>query len=159
MGQPPVSDRIKVVLLQKENMKYWNVFEGIEMFLKDFKLCIFCLYFMILTNKIIEINHLKEKLFVLLTEKILYSVRVVLQKAADASVLWKKVFLRISQNSRRTPEWESLFKLSSRPGLQLFWKRDADTGVFLWILRNFSKHFFHRTSTDDCFCTWYDAFM
>ena len=57
------------------------------MFLKDFKLCIFCLYFMILTNKIIEINHLKEKLFVLLTEKILYSVRVVLQKAADASVL------------------------------------------------------------------------
>ena len=57
------------------------------MFLKDFKLCIFCLYFMILTNKIIEINHLKEKLFVLSTEKILYSVRVVLQKAADASVL------------------------------------------------------------------------
>ena len=31
-------------------------------------------------------------------------------------------------------------------------KRDSGTGVFLWILQNFYKHFFHRTPLDDCFC-------
>ena len=35
-----------------------------------------------------------------------------------------------------------------------FLKRDPGTGVFLWILRNFLEHLFHRTPLDDCFwCT------
>ena len=33
-----------------------------------------------------------------------------------------------------------------------FIKRDSNTGVFLWILRNFEEHLFWRTSMDDCFC-------
>ena len=39
---------------------------------------------------------------------------------------------------------------------ELFWgttllKRDSNTGVFLWILRNFLKHLFWRTSVNYCF--------
>ena len=37
-------------------------------------------------------------------------------------------------------------------GLQLYLIRDSGTGVFLWILRNFSEQLFHRTPPDDCFC-------
>ena len=41
---------------------------------------------------------------------------------------------------------ESLFLIklqASRPATLL--KRDPDTGVFLWILRNFWEHLFHKT--------------
>ena len=31
-------------------------------------------------------------------------------------------------------------------------KRDSNTGVFLWILRNFYGHLFWRTSANGCFC-------
>ena len=30
-------------------------------------------------------------------------------------------------------------------------KRDSSTGVFLWILRSFQEHLFHRAPLDDCF--------
>ena len=30
-------------------------------------------------------------------------------------------------------------------------KRDSNTGIFLWILRNFLKHLFWRTSANYCF--------
>ena len=33
-----------------------------------------------------------------------------------------------------------------------FSKRDFSTGVFLWILRNFSEHLFWETPTKGCFC-------
>ena len=32
-------------------------------------------------------------------------------------------------------------------------KRDSNTDVFLWILRNFLEHLFWRTSANGCFCT------
>ena len=32
-----------------------------------------------------------------------------------------------------------------------FVKRNSNTGVFLWILRNFEEHIFYRTSPGDCF--------
>ena len=30
-------------------------------------------------------------------------------------------------------------------GLQLYWKRDSGTGVFLWNMRNFYEYLFYRT--------------
>ena len=30
-------------------------------------------------------------------------------------------------------------------------ERDSNTGVFLWIFRNFWKHLFYRTPPEDCF--------
>ena len=38
-----------------------------------------------------------------------------------------------------------------KPGILLQW--DSDTSVFLWILRNFYKGLFQRTSVNDCFWT------
>ena len=35
--------------------------------------------------------------------------------------------------------------------LQLYWKRDSVTGVFLWILQNCHEHLFYRTALDGCF--------
>ena len=35
-------------------------------------------------------------------------------------------------------------------GLQLYWKRDPGTGVFLWILWNFQEHLFYRTHLNGC---------
>ena len=47
----------------------------------------------------------------------------------------KKVFLKISQNSQEnTCVGVSFLQVL---GLQLYEKRDSNTGVFLWILRNF----------------------
>ena len=43
-----------------------------------------------------------------------------------------------------------LYMWSLRPAILL--KGDSGTGVFLWILRNFSEHLFNRTHPDDCFC-------
>ena len=40
---------------------------------------------------------------------------------------------------------EFLFKL------QLYQKRDSDTAIFLWILRDFQEHLFHGTTLDNCF--------
>ena len=36
--------------------------------------------------------------------------------------------------------------------LQLYYKRDFGTGVFLWVLQRFKEHLFSRTPPDDCFC-------
>ena len=46
----------------------------------------------------------------------------------------------------KTSSW-----LNVASGLQLYWKRDPYTGVFLWILRNFLEHLFYRTTLDDNF--------
>ena len=45
---------------------------------------------------------------------------------------------------------ESLFQESCSRCLQIYYKRDCD--IFLWILRNLSKHLFNRTPLDHCFC-------
>ena len=34
-------------------------------------------------------------------------------------------------------------------GLQLYWKRDSDVGVFQRILQNFQEHLFWRTFPND----------
>ena len=38
-------------------------------------------------------------------------------------------------------------------------KRDSGTGVFLWILWNFSEHLFYRTPLGDCFYISFDIFL
>ena len=37
-------------------------------------------------------------------------------------------------------------------GLQLYLETVSNTGVFLWILRNFKAYLFYRTSESCCFC-------
>ena len=60
----------------------------------------------------------------------------------------KNVFLKCSQNS---PEETFVWVSGS---LQLYWKRDSNTAVFLWILRNFYKYSFYRiprvVASPDC---------
>ena len=71
---------------------------------------------------------------------------------ATTVVLWKKVFLKISQNSQESTfaRVSFLIKLQAL-GLQLYEKRDSGVAVFLWILRNFPEHHFYITPPDDCF--------
>ena len=66
-------------------------------------------------------------------------------EAANRGVLWKKVFLEISQNSQENgcARVSFLIKLQA--------SGDSGIGVFLWILRNFSEHLFHRTPLSHCF--------
>ena len=61
-----------------------------------------------------------------------------LSEAATGGILWKKVFLKILQNSRENTcaSVSFLIKLQAS-GLQLYEKRYPGTGVFLWILQNF----------------------
>ena len=64
---------------------------------------------------------------------ILIPIEVVVQSCSV-----KKVFLKISQNSRENTSARVYFLIKLQAwGLQLYRKRDSDTGVFLWILRNF----------------------
>ena len=59
-------------------------------------------------------------------------------EAATEDILWKKVFWKISENSNESTcvEVSILINLQIL-GLQFYWKRDSNTGFFLWILRNF----------------------
>ena len=63
----------------------------------------------------------------------------------------KKIFLEISQNSheiicvRQSTFFDKVDNLI---------KKETDTGVFLWILRNFSEHLFYRTPLGNCFCQY-----
>ena len=58
-------------------------------------------------------------------------------EAAARGALWKKVLSEISQNSQENAcaRVSFLIKLLAW-GLQLYYKRDSSTGVFLWILQN-----------------------
>ena len=58
---------------------------------------------------------------------------------ATGCVLWRKLFLKISQYSQER----------CRPVTLL--KTDSNVGVFLWILRSFSEHLFRRTSGNSCY--------
>ena len=59
-------------------------------------------------------------------------------EAATRGALWKKELLEISQNSQESVCVPVSFLIKFlASGLQLYWKRDSDTGIFLWILRNF----------------------
>ena len=59
----------------------------------------------------------------------------------------KKVFLKISQNSHKTPMPKSLFLIMFHASMCHFpKKKDSGAGVFLWILGNIWRHLFHRTS-------------
>ena len=60
-------------------------------------------------------------------------------EAATGGVLYKKAFLKNLQFSLE----------SCRPATLL--KTDSNTGVFLWILRDFYKHLFRRRSANGCF--------
>ena len=68
------------------------------------------------------------------------------QKQSSRGVLWKKMFVEISQNS-----WENtcarvsfLIKLQTL-GLKLYLKRDSGIGVFPWIFEISKNIFFYRT--------------
>ena len=48
--------------------------------------------------------------------------------------------------------FKKFHKIRLRPATLL--KRVSGTGVFLWILQNFSKQLFYRTPLGDCFCKY-----
>ena len=58
------------------------------------------------------------------------------------------MFWEISQNSQES----TCARVSFLIKLQLYEKRDFGTGVFLWILRNFSEHLFLQNTSGGCFC-------
>ena len=62
------------------------------------------------------------------------------------------MFLKILEISQEKTNVRVFF--SKVKGLQacVFIKRDSNTGVFLWTLRNFKEHIFWRTSSNYCFC-------
>ena len=66
----------------------------------------------------------------------------------------KKLFSKISLNSQENTCARVSFLIKLQ--LQLYWKRDSGTGVFLWILRNFKEHLLYRTPLGDCFCLCID---
>ena len=49
----------------------------------------------------------------------------------------KKAFLKFLQNSQETLMPGSFFNKAAGSSLQLYYKRDSGTGVFMYILRNF----------------------
>ena len=63
------------------------------------------------------------------------------------------MFLEILQNSQENTcvRVSFLIKLQASD-LQLYWKRDSDTGGFLWILWNFYEHSFLQNTSGGCFC-------
>ena len=68
-------------------------------------------------------------------------------EAATGGVPWKKVFLKISQNTCARVSF--LIKLQAST-CDFVKKRDCRTGVFLWILRNFQRQLFYITPLDEC---------
>ena len=62
------------------------------------------------------------------------------------------MFFKITQNAQENTcaRVSLLIKLWSWD-LQLYWKRDSGTDIFLWILRNSLEHLFHRNPPGDCF--------
>ena len=58
----------------------------------------------------------------------------------------KYVFLKIWQYSQKNTCVGVYFRWSCRPeGLHFYWRKDSNTGFFLWILRNYWEQFFYRT--------------
>ena len=86
-----------------------------------------------------------------------WTINILHTEADTGVVLWKKVFLGISQNSQENTSVRVYFLIRLQAsGLQLYLKRDSGTGAFLWILRNFQEHVFYRTPPEDCFRPYKD---
>ena len=66
-------------------------------------------------------------------------------EASTGGVPWKKVFLKISQNSQENicARVSLLIKVMTW-SLQFYLKRDSGTRVFLWILWNFQEYIFRE---------------
>ena len=56
----------------------------------------------------------------------------------------KKVPLKITQNSQESISVRVSFLIRLQVKACNFIKKDADTGIFLWIWRNFQEHLFYR---------------
>ena len=78
-------------------------------------------------------------------------------EAVTGGVLWKKLFLEISQNSQENTSARVSFLVKLQAwSRQLCQKRHPGTGVFLWILQNFQEHLSYRTPLSGCFWGhWY----
>ena len=69
---------------------------------------------------------------------------------AATGVLWEKLLLEISQNWQENTCARVSFLIKSQAKACTFIKKDPDTDVFLWILRNFCEHLSKNTSSG-CF--------
>ena len=82
-------------------------------------------------------------------------------EAATWGILSKKVVLKISQNPQEnTCVGVSILINLHDSGLQLYEKRDSDTGAFQWIQRIFKNIFFseHLRTTASKFYNWKQSF-
>ena len=77
-------------------------------------------------------------------------ISIMKPEAATGGVLWKSCSFKNFAIFTGKHLWWSLFLIK----LQTFRpdsKKDSNTDIFLWMLRNVEKHLFWRTSGDDCF--------
>ena len=65
------------------------------------------------------------------------SDKVKFTEAAIEVFCYKKLFLEILQYSQETPVLESFSRKGQLLSPATLIKRDSNTGVFLWLLRNF----------------------
>ena len=72
-------------------------------------------------------------------------------EAVTRGALLKKMFLKISKNSQEDTCPSFFFNKVADMKPELYLKRNAGTGAFLWILRKFYKNTFYRTFPGDCF--------
>ena len=72
------------------------------------------------------------------------STRCFISRSSRSEIFCKKDVLRNFANLQESTCARVYFLIKLQASdLKLYWKRDAGTGVFLWILR---EHFFYRTS-------------
>ena len=65
---------------------------------------------------------------------------IIWKTTATGGVLKKKMFLKFSQNlQEKKPVPESLFLIKLQADDCNFIKKETDTDVFMWILRNFLR--------------------
>ena len=74
-------------------------------------------------------------------------------RSSCPEVFCKKGVLGNFANSQKNTGARASFLIKLQAsGLQLYWKRDSSTGVFLWILWNFYDQLFLQNSSGGCFC-------
>ena len=80
---------------------------------------------------------LKHRFMVQTYHKTSMNLSCTSREAATGGVLWKKLFLKISQYSQENTCVGVSFNKTAGLKPCKFLKRDSNVGVFLWILRNF----------------------
>ena len=74
-------------------------------------------------------------------------------------MFWKNVLLEISWNSQENTCVRVSFLIKLQPSLQLYLKKDASMGAFLWIYEISKNTFSYRTTPVAASNRWYFAWF